>query len=216
MNERDGAQAPGAAVRPRRGLRWVWPAGFVVVFLVGTALVWQRRPVESQVVAPPARAGTVASTEMAPATRGPAAGEGEPAPAFVVADLTGAPVELSALRGEAVAVYFLATNACASCEAGARKLAVALDTVGADNAEVVAVDYDPADSAESLTGFAQSVGSPPFRWVLDTNTTMAQAFEPATLSEVVIIDSDGIIVARGDANATDQATLTGWLQQAAT
>jgi hypothetical protein len=65
-------------------------------------------------------------------------------------------------------------------------------------------------------GFAQSVGSPPFRWVLDTNTTMALAFQPATLSEVVIIGSDGTIVARANASTTDHATLTGWLQQAAT
>jgi len=188
---------------------------FVAVFVVGTAIVWQRRPVESPSAPTSARAGTVENAATA-ATPAAEAGNGEPAPAFAVVDTSGAPVELSALRGEAVAVYFLATNGCASCEDGARKLAVALDTVGATHAEVVAVDYDPVDSAESLTGFAESVGSPPFRWVLDTDTTMARAFEPATLSEVVIIDSDGIIVARANANTTNEATLTRWLQQAAT
>ena len=137
---------------------------------------------------------------------------GKPAPAVRGTTADGATFELSRRKGSWVVVNFF-NSRCVPCKAEHPELVAFIQqqaTLGADGAELYAIDQPP-DSAEEIKAFfAERGGNWPV--VLDDDGLVNVAFGVAQVPETFIIDPDGIVRVRW-AGPIDSVTLALLVQQ---
>lgn len=116
---------------------------------------------------------------------------GAAAPAFAAMDLTGAPVQLSALRGHVVVLNVWATW-CLPCRAEIPQLEALHRRVASDSVVLVGVSVDAPGSGAEVQEFltAQGVSYPVW---LDPEHRFSLAFLTNGVPETFVIDRQGII-----------------------
>jgi thiol-disulfide isomerase/thioredoxin len=121
----------------------------------------------------------------------------QPAPNFVLSDIDGNRLELSALRGKPVLLYFSASW-CLPCRADTRQLAQLYEQYR-DRFQVVWISFDQfADSNQDLREHRRLYGHPDFRYALDARTSpVIQLYRVQARGSIVLINSRGEIVFRG-------------------
>ncbi|WP_343577666.1 TlpA disulfide reductase family protein [Mycobacterium sp.] len=123
---------------------------------------------------------------------------------------------LTTLAGKAVrvpgskptAVFFFSVG-CGECAEGAKSFAKAATTVGG-KAEFLAVDIDPHDSADAITGFLRSIGSPDLPAAIDKDAVLSRTYQVSAISTLIVVDPAGKVTFRATDPPTDkiEATLT--------
>ncbi|GAC1670005.1 MAG: hypothetical protein NVS9B8_13160 [Candidatus Limnocylindrales bacterium] len=133
-------------------------------------------------------AGTLGSSARLGADR-PAA----PPAAFRTID--GRDVTLAGLRGQPVALYFMASW-CGTCVPEAQAWGQIARDGSVQGLQVFVVDVDPVDSPGALAGFRDRYVGGGLHWVFDTDQTLTRAFGVASLDTTVLIDPSGRIAYR--------------------
>ncbi|MEX0626239.1 MAG: TlpA disulfide reductase family protein [Chloroflexota bacterium] len=159
--------------------RWYYAAAAIAPFLI--LAVW----------------GTVLLAGRAPAL----ARVGEPAPAFVLADLDGNPLSLSDLRGRPVIVNFWASD-CAPC---IDEFPLLSSTVAAHKDDGLAVvGIVVGDTSEAARDFLARMGA---TWpsAMDPGDAVARQYGIIGPPDSFFINRDGIVVSRriGPLNAAE-------------
>lgn len=90
---------------------------------------------------------------------------------------------------------FFFTVGCGECAGGAKSLSQAARAAG-DNAEFLAVDMDPNESARDITGFLSSVDGAALPAAIDTGAALTQRFEVSALSTLIVLDPSGTVTYR--------------------
>ncbi len=181
MTATTGGRLGGAAARGRAGRlpRSYYAAAAIAPFLI--LAVW----------------GTVVLARSAPTV----ARVGEPAPAFVLADLDGNSVSLADLRGRPVVVNFWASW-CGYCIKEFPLLASAAATHQGDQLAVVGIVF--RDGSEAAREFMNRMGA---TWpaAMDTNAEVAARFGIIWPPDTFFIDRKGVVVSRqiGQLSAAD-------------
>lgn len=119
---------------------------------------------------------------------------GKPAPDFDVRDQNGKPVQLAALRGKHVVLYFYPKDETAGCTKEAQAFRDVHEALTAQGATIIGVS---TDSDESHRAFAQNHGLP-FSLVSDPDGALAAKYEvPVRLSfasrQTFVIAPDGTL-----------------------
>lgn len=107
------------------------------------------------------------------------------------------------------ALFFFTAARCEECAEGAKSLANAAAKVGA-KAQFLAVDVDPHDSADAITGFLRSIGSPDLPAAIDQGAAISRTYQVSAISTVIVVDPSGKVTFRGTASPADkiEAALT--------
>ncbi len=155
-----------------------------VVALAGVAVVREGRR------APADGNSDVASAVQVQPTAG--ADVGDQVPAVTARSLDGQTVVLPADRS--TAVFFFA-GWCGTCVPEAAALGELHRTHG-DKVNIIAVDVDPTDAPETISGFLEAAGDPQYPVVHDIDGAMRTAFGVASLDVTVVIDASGRVVYR--------------------
>ncbi len=134
--------------------------------------------------APPGADGT-------PSRRGSVPGRGDPAPGFQARLLTGAQVELEALRGRPMVLNFWATT-CAPCIREMPALAAAARDHTAEGLVIVGLNYgEPERSVRKFVeAFTPELGFP---IALDLMGEVGRAYGVAVLPTTYFVDRDGVV-----------------------
>jgi len=120
---------------------------------------------------------------------------GAKAPAVVVHDLDGKPVDLGQYIGKKpVFLEFWATW-CESCEALLPRVRAAHAAYG-NKVEFIGVNITVNQTPEQVRRYIE-VNQPPFRTLYDDEGTSTRAFQVPATSYVVIVDRSGTIVYTG-------------------
>lgn len=118
---------------------------------------------------------------------------GKPAPDFTAIAHDGTKVQLSALKGKPVVLYFYPKDETPGCTAEASSFRDSWKTIAATGAVVVGVS---ADSLESHQGFASHHGLP-FLLVSDPDGSIGRAFGVPFAAvhrrQTIIIGRDGVV-----------------------
>ncbi len=123
----------------------------------------------------------------------PPVGRGSSAPAFELPRLNGAgPLALSQLRGKVVLLNFWATW-CKPCEDEMPAMERLYRGLGADRFELVAVSVD--SQPELVEAFRSRLGLS-FPIVMDSDQTVASAYQTFRFPESFLIGRDGVVVER--------------------
>ncbi len=133
-------------------------------------------------------AGTVVPSAKVGADR-PAA----PAASFRTID--GREVNLADLRGQPVALYFMASW-CGTCVPETQAWGQIARDGSVQGLQVFVVDVDPVDSPEGLAGFRDRYVGAGLQWVFDADQTLTRAFGVTSLDTTVLIDSLGRVAYR--------------------
>ena len=165
----------GAASPARRGRRLLIGFGLVGAGLAAVAVVLTL-------------AGTIGPSAKVGADR-PAA----PAAAFQTID--GRNVKLADLRGQPVALYFMASW-CATCVPETQAWGQIARDGSVQGLQVFVVDVDPVDSPGALAGFRDRYVGAGLQWVFDADQTLTRAFGVTALDTTVLIDSSGRVAYR--------------------
>ncbi|HEX5403021.1 MAG TPA: redoxin family protein [Pseudonocardiaceae bacterium] len=97
--------------------------------------------------------------------------------------------------GDKPTALFFFTVGCGECAVGARSLAqVARAAHG--NADVLAVDMDPSESTQDISGFLTSVDAAGLPAAIDTGAALTQRFGIGALSTLIVIDPSGSVTYR--------------------
>ncbi|WP_343603176.1 TlpA disulfide reductase family protein [Mycobacterium sp.] len=132
-------------------------------------------------------------------TRGSAPTAATP-PTSTVTTLAGATVRIPA--DKPAAVFFFSVG-CGECLGGGKSLAQAAATVG-DKAQFLAVDMDPGDSKDAISGFLHAINSPELPTAIDTGATLSRAYQVSALSTLLVVDPAGKVTYRATDPTTDQ------------
>lgn len=124
----------------------------------------------------------------------------EAAPDFSVQTLDGVTFRLADQRGKPVVLFFMASW-CGACMPETRSLAAVNQTYRDRDVQILVLDIDPLDDAESLRNFRAIAGVAGMHWALDERNTVALAYQVNALDTTIIIDSAGRIAYR-DAEPT--------------
>ncbi len=123
------------------------------------------------------------------------AGEGEPAPDFVLNVLDGEPVRLSDFRGQTVVLNFWASW-CPPCRAEMPEFQALWEERGPrgpNDLVILAVDFLPEDSVSAAAGFVEEFELT-FPILFDTESgEVAQRYGVRGLPATFFIDADGIM-----------------------
>ena len=117
---------------------------------------------------------------------------GQPAPAFELPLLDGAPISLASLRGRVVLLNFWATW-CAPCEAEMPAMQRLHTTLGGKDFELVAVSVDAG--RDEVAQFQQRLGLT-FPIALDPGKRVSTEYQSYRFPESYLIDRDGRILSR--------------------
>ena len=117
---------------------------------------------------------------------------GQPAPAFELPLLDGAPVSLASLRGRIVLLNFWATW-CAPCEAEMPAMQRLYTTLAGEDFELVAVSVDAG--RDEVAAFQQRLGLT-FPIALDPGKRVSTEYQSYRYPESYLIDRDGRILSR--------------------
>jgi peroxiredoxin len=133
-------------------------------------------------------AGTLGSSAKLGADR-PAA------PAATFRTIDGRDVTLAGLRGQPVALYFMASW-CGTCVPEAQAWGQIARDGSVQGLQVFVVDVDPVDSAQALAGFRDRYVGDGLHWVFDADQALTRAFGVASLDTTVLIDTTGRVAYR--------------------
>jgi peroxiredoxin len=123
----------------------------------------------------------------------PPLGRGSSAPDFELPRLAGgAPIALSALRGEVVLVNFWATW-CKPCEDEMPAMQRLYETLAPEGFEMVAISVD--ESAEDVEAFRERLGVG-FPILLDPDQSVSRRYQTTGFPESLLVDRDGRIIER--------------------
>jgi len=129
---------------------------------------------------------------------------GQPAPAFAVTSLTGAPITLAGYLGKPLLLNFWATW-CVPC----RQELPALQQFAADQGENWAVlGLDEQEQPDTVGTFAHGLGVT-YPLAIDGDGSIAQRYRVQGLPTSFLIDAQGI-VRQTHLGALDAATLRAW------
>jgi thiol-disulfide isomerase/thioredoxin len=120
---------------------------------------------------------------------GPAPRVDKPAPDFRVADLAGAPIELSALHGRPVWINFWATW-CPPCRAESPEIEAAYQQYRDQGLVVVAINV--GEDAGTVRDYVERAGLT-YPVGGDPRTDIAAAYRVAGLPTHVFVDADGVV-----------------------
>lgn len=122
---------------------------------------------------------------------------GQRAPDFALSDSEGRPLQLSALRGKSVLLYFSAAW-CISCRAETRQLAQLYERYRG-RVQILWLSFDPFnDSAEDLREHRRIYGHPDFLYALDSRAKpVAQLYHIQARGTMLLLDAQGQILFRG-------------------
>ncbi|MFD4190514.1 TlpA family protein disulfide reductase [Amycolatopsis thermoflava] len=128
------------------------------------------------------------------------------------------PGEVATIAGHTVRVpgakptaLFFFSVGCGECAGGAKSLAQAARAAGG-KAEFLAVDMDPSESTQDITGFLKTVDGTDLPAAIDTGAALTQRFGVSALSTLVVVAPSGKVTYR----ATDPSpqAITTALDQA--
>jgi cytochrome c biogenesis protein CcmG, thiol:disulfide interchange protein DsbE len=117
--------------------------------------------------------------------------EGERAPAFAAATLSGEEVALADLRGEVVLLNVWATW-CWPCRREMPSFEALHRELGGQGLRIVAVSIDEARDAGEIRDFLEEFDIT-FTVLHDPRKRIADAFQPTGVPETYLIDADGVI-----------------------
>lgn len=121
-------------------------------------------------------------------------------PTTVVTTLAGATVRIPA--DKPAAVFFFSVG-CGECLGGGKSLAQAATTVG-DKAQFLAVDMDPGDTKDAITGFLHAIDGPELPTTIDTGATLSRAYKVSALSTLLVVEPAGKVTYRATDPTADQ------------
>ncbi len=107
------------------------------------------------------------------------------------------------LPGSKPAALFFFAVGCGECTGGAKSLAQAATTVG-DKAEFLAVDMDPSETSDAITGFLRSIDSPHLPAAIDKGAALSRTYHVSALSTLIVIDPTGKVTFRATDPAPDK------------
>ncbi|ASU85871.1 hypothetical protein CDO52_26450 [Nocardiopsis gilva YIM 90087] len=120
------------------------------------------------------------------------------------------PVTLATLDGDEVtvpgdkpAVMFFFTAGCGSCAKGAEALGKA-HAQAADRADFLAVDIDPNETAEQITGLMDYVGAEDVPAASDTDGALSSAYRINALGTLLITTPEGEVTYRQTNPSADE------------
>ncbi|MEJ7704375.1 MAG: redoxin domain-containing protein [Geodermatophilaceae bacterium] len=174
MTQTTTDRRPSAFGSPRR--RWAILAGVGVAVLAVLAVVY---------------------TVLSPAPGG--SGQASADTSFTASTLTGQ--EVTVPGGKPTVIFFFSAT-CGSCAAGAQALADAQQTN--PEANYVAVDIDPSETADDVREFLTANQAEGLAYATDTNGSISRAYEVTRLSTAVVLDSEGAEVSREVEPTLDQ------------
>ena len=116
--------------------------------------------------------------------------EGSPAPDFTLNDLSGKPVQLSALKGKVVLVNFWATW-CPPCREEIPSMIRLNQLMQGKNFQMLAISIDEGGKGAVQEFFKKGRGSLPV--LLDSDGKQARRYGTTGVPETFIIDARGII-----------------------
>ena len=113
---------------------------------------------------------------------------GEPAPDFLIRDLSGDTIQLSMLRGKVVVLNFMATW-CGACHQQVTQLEDVWLSFS-DQIIIVSVDIDTQESEQTLQDYVQRYPNASWIWAKDT-IHLSHIYWSTAIPLTVIIDSEG-------------------------
>jgi peroxiredoxin len=134
-------------------------------------------------------------SQNAPTASGSPPTNGVVAPDFRVTTIDGRSFQLSAERGQVVALYFAAAW-CPTCVPEAQAWTKIYQQDHARGLDVVMVDVDASEGAAQWADFRQRSGNGPQLWALDKGLQIASAYGVTSLETSIIIDRQGRIAYR--------------------
>jgi len=122
---------------------------------------------------------------------------GQRAPDFTLSDAEGRPLQLSALRGKPVVLYFSAAW-CVPCRAETRQLAQLYERYRG-RLQVLWISFDPFnDAVEDLRAHRRLYGHQDFLYALDSRVNpVAHLYRIQARGTVLLLDAQGQILFRG-------------------
>jgi len=104
-------------------------------------------------------------------------------------------VTLAGLRGQPVALYFMASW-CPTCVPEAQAWGEIARDGSVQGLQVFVVDVDPVDSPDALAGFRDRYVGDGLDWVFDADQALTRAFGVTSLDTTVLIDTTGRVAYR--------------------
>lgn len=177
-----GADAPRAAPQPAA----TNPVPAPVVSTPPPTATWVPLPTETPAptAAPQPAPATPTKLPVAPVP-------GALAPDFVVSDLEGTPIQLSAYRGKRILLNFWATW-CPPCRLEMPALQEAYTAHAGDDFVILAINY--LETSEDVKAFLQSNGFS-FPVGIDSSGDVFRNYRVATIPTSLFIGRDGVILA---------------------
>ena len=126
---------------------------------------------------------------------------GAMAPAVVINDLMGKPVDLGAVIGKKPVLLEFWATWCALCKELLPQLAAVRSKYG-DRVELVGINVTVNDSKERVARYMEE-HQPPFRVLFDETGVGARAFDVPATSFIVVVDRSGKVVYTGSGGKQD-------------
>ncbi|SKM30216.1 alkyl hydroperoxide reductase/ Thiol specific antioxidant/ Mal allergen [Mycobacteroides abscessus subsp. massiliense] len=121
------------------------------------------------------------------------------------------PVSLTTIDGKQVSVpgpvptaLFFFSVGCGECVGGGKSFAQATAQTAPRKAAFLAVDMDPGDSPEAITGFLQQIGAQNLPAVIDRGATLSRTYQVSALSTLIVVDPAGKVTYRGTDPSADK------------
>ena len=130
--------------------------------------------------------------------------EGDAAPSFTLASLTGESVTVADTTRQATVIFSMAYW-CGTCIPEARALTQLQEEYG-DALRIVLVDMDPSSSPQNLQQFIQAVGPNDLTWAFDPDGEFSRIYGIRVLDTTIILNENGREAYR-DAYPTSYDTL---------
>lgn len=100
------------------------------------------------------------------------------------------------------AVFFFSVG-CGECVGGGKSLAQAATAVG-NKAQFLAVDMDPSESTDAITGYLHTINAPDLPAAIDTGAKLTSAYQVSALSTLIVVNPSGKVTYRGTDPSPDQ------------
>ncbi|WP_201409496.1 TlpA family protein disulfide reductase, partial [Mycobacterium paraintracellulare] len=121
------------------------------------------------------------------------------------------PLTLTTIDGQQVSVpgpvptaLFFFSVGCGECAGGGKSFAQATAQTAPGKAAFLAVDMDPGDSPEAITGFLQQIGAQNLPAVIDRGATLSRTYQVSALSTLIVVDPAGKVTYRGTDPSADK------------
>ncbi len=182
-------------------LRSPWLIGAAALLVVAAVgyTARPRRPVLAAAFTAVA-ATVLAACNTAPNTAAPTAASTSQPDATTITTLAGTTVRVPG--DKPTAVFFFSVG-CGECLGGGKSLAQAAAAVG-DKAQFLAVDMDPSETKDAITGFLHTINDPNLPAAIDTGARLTRAYQVSALSTLIVVNPAGKVTYRGTDPNPDQ------------